>query len=90
MSSKRRAAVKFPIQYSLFVNQKALYRITGMTKYYRITGMTKYYIKSASGGEGSFAAIQGSSRNSSGTTDLGTGHDGFCLGRGSRRHFGPL
>jgi hypothetical protein len=42
MHGRRRAVVKFPIEYSLFVNQKALYSITGMTK---------YYIKSASGGE---------------------------------------
>jgi hypothetical protein len=82
ISSRRRAVAKFPIECSLFVNQKALL--------YSITGMTKYYIKSASGGEGSFSATQGSSRNSSGTTGLGTGHDGFSLGRGLRRRFGPL
>jgi hypothetical protein len=46
MHGRRRAAVKFPIEYSLFVNQKALYSITGMTK---------YYIKSASGGGGIFS-----------------------------------
>jgi hypothetical protein len=34
MSSRRRAAVEFPIQCSLFVNQKVNYSITGMTKYY--------------------------------------------------------
>jgi hypothetical protein len=39
MSSRRRAVVEFPIECSLFVNEKALYSITGMTK---------YYIKSAS------------------------------------------
>jgi hypothetical protein len=39
MSSRRRAVVEFPIQCSLFVKQKALYSITGMTK---------FYIKSAS------------------------------------------
>jgi hypothetical protein len=39
MSSRRRAVVEFPFECSLFVNQKALYSITGMTK---------YYIKSAS------------------------------------------
>jgi hypothetical protein len=39
MSSRRRAIVKFPIEFSLFVNQKV---------HYSITGMTKYYIKSAS------------------------------------------
>ena len=54
MSSRRRAVIKFPIKCSLFVNQKALYSITDMTK---------YYIKSVSGGEGSFAATQGSSKS---------------------------
>jgi hypothetical protein len=39
MSSRRRAAIKFLIECSLFVNEKALYSITDMTK---------YYIKSAS------------------------------------------
>jgi hypothetical protein len=39
MSSRRRPVVKFPIECSLFVNEKALYSITGMTK---------FYIKSAS------------------------------------------
>jgi hypothetical protein len=39
MSSRRRAVSEFSIECSLFVNQKALYNITGMTK---------YYIKSAS------------------------------------------
>ena len=39
MSSRRRAVVEFPIECSLFVNQKV---------HYSITGMTKYYIKSAS------------------------------------------
>ena len=39
MSSRRRAVVEFPIECSLFVNEKVLYSITGMTK---------YYIKSAS------------------------------------------
>jgi hypothetical protein len=39
MSSRRRAVVEFPIEWSLFVNEKALYSITSMTK---------YYIKSAS------------------------------------------
>jgi hypothetical protein len=39
MSSRRRAVVEFPIECSLFVNEKALYSITGMTK---------FYIKSAS------------------------------------------
>jgi hypothetical protein len=82
VSSRRRAIAKFPNKYSLFVDQKALL--------YSITDMTKYYIKSASGGEGSFSATQGSSRNSSGITNLGTGHSGFCLGRGLRRRFGPL
>jgi hypothetical protein len=33
VSSRRRAAVKFPTACSLFVNQRALYSITGMTKY---------------------------------------------------------
>ena len=39
MSSRRRAVVEFPIECSLFVNQKV---------HYSITGMTKYCIKSAS------------------------------------------
>jgi hypothetical protein len=39
MSSRRRAVVEFPIECSLFVNQKALYSITGINQ---------YYIKSAS------------------------------------------
>ena len=39
MSSRRRAVVEFPIEWSLFVNEKALYSITSMTQ---------YYIKSAS------------------------------------------
>jgi hypothetical protein len=39
MSSRRRAVVKFPIECSLFVNEKAIYSITGMTQ---------FYIKSAS------------------------------------------
>jgi hypothetical protein len=39
MSSRRRAVVEFPFEWSLFVNEKALYSITSMTK---------YYIKSAS------------------------------------------
>jgi hypothetical protein len=39
MSSRRRAVVEFPIECSLFVNQKV---------HYSITGMTKYHIKSAS------------------------------------------
>jgi hypothetical protein len=34
MSSGRRAVIKFPIECSLFVNQKVHYSITGMTKYY--------------------------------------------------------
>jgi hypothetical protein len=34
MSSRRRAVVEFPIKCSLFVNEKALYSITGMTKFY--------------------------------------------------------
>jgi hypothetical protein len=38
-SSRRRAVVKFPMECSLFVNQKVLYSIIGMTK---------NYIKSAS------------------------------------------
>jgi hypothetical protein len=39
MSSRRRAVIKFLIEYSPFVNEKGLYSITGMTK---------FYIKSAS------------------------------------------
>ncbi len=39
MSSRRRAVVEFPIECSLFINEKALYSITGMTQ---------FYIKSAS------------------------------------------
>ncbi len=39
MSSRRRAVVEFPIECSLFVNEKAIYSITGMTQ---------FYIKSAS------------------------------------------
>jgi hypothetical protein len=39
MPARRRAAVKFPMECSLFVNQRV---------HYRITHMTKYYIKSAS------------------------------------------
>ena len=39
MSSRRRAVVEFPFEWSLFVNEKALYSITSMTQ---------YYIKSAS------------------------------------------
>jgi hypothetical protein len=33
MSLRRRAVVEFLIECSLFVNDKALYSITGMTKY---------------------------------------------------------
>jgi hypothetical protein len=51
MSSKRRAVVEFPIECSLFVIQKALYSITGRTK---------YYIKSAS------ATMLGTSRQANG------------------------
>jgi hypothetical protein len=39
MSSRRRAVVEFLIGCSLFVNEKAIYSITGMTQ---------FYIKSAS------------------------------------------
>ena len=39
MSSRRRAVVEFPMECFLFVNEKALYSITSMTK---------YHIKSAS------------------------------------------
>jgi hypothetical protein len=42
MSSRRRATIEFPIKCSLFVNQKALYSTTGMTKYYiKSTSATK-------------------------------------------------
>jgi hypothetical protein len=34
MSSRRRAVVEFPIECSLFVNEKAIYSITGMTQFY--------------------------------------------------------
>jgi hypothetical protein len=39
VSSRRRVVVEFPIECSLFVNEKAIYSITGMTQ---------FYIKSAS------------------------------------------
>ena len=55
MSSRRRAVLKFPIECSLFVNQKVLYSITGMTK---------YYIKSAS------ATILGMRRQANGFNRL--------------------
>ena len=55
MSSRRRAVVKFPIECSLFVNQKV---------HYSITGMTKYYIKSAS------ATMLGSRRQANGFNRL--------------------
>jgi hypothetical protein len=55
ISSRRRAAVKSPIECSLFVNEKALCSITGMTK---------YYIKSAS------ATMLGTRRQANGVVRL--------------------
>jgi hypothetical protein len=55
MSSRRRGVIKFRIECSLFVNEKALYSITGMTK---------YYIKSAS------ATMLGTRRQANGIVRL--------------------